>query len=158
MLNRLPVVVSPNSGVAMQPAPINPAWILVGAPVARAAQLSHSQDHDACTCLWDCTAGTFRWRFDCDETVHILDGDVLIYWNGEKHQLHVGDTAYFPAGSITTWQVNRYVRKVAFLRQPAPRVISLSLRLWRKLKRMGGLGTAPAGDIRPQVPAGQEAA
>lgn len=150
MLNRLPVVVSPKGGVEMSPAPINPDWILVGAPLARAAKLSHSQDHDACTCVWDCTAGTFRWRFDCDETVHILDGDVHIFWNGEKHFLRAGDSAYFPAGSITTWQVNRYVRKIAFLRLPPPRAVSLTLRIWRRLKRMAGMSVG-ASAVQPRT-------
>lgn len=150
MPNRLPIVVSPKGGVEMRPAPINPEWILVGTPEARAAELSHSRDGDAFTCLWECSAGTFRWRFDCDETVHILDGDVHIYWNGDKHFLRAGDTAYFPAGSIATWQVNHHVRKVAFLRLPPPRAISLSLRIWRKLKRMAGMAE-DTGSVQPQA-------
>lgn len=144
MLNSQPVVVAAAQGVEMRPAPITPQWVLAGKPVARAAELSRSRDHDAFTCLWDCTAGTFRWRFDCDETVHILDGEVMVFWNGEKFRLRAGDTAYFPADSIATWQVDRYVRKIAFLRLPPPRPVSLAMRLWRKLQRLSG-GAQPAG-------------
>lgn len=149
MPRSLPVVVSPGGDIDLTAAPINPHWILAGSPQARVAMLSESVDRDASTFLWDCTEGVFLWHFSCDETVHIIDGSVEIAWNGENHRLGVGDTAYFPAGTISTWRVRSYVRKVAFLRQPAPRPVSLTLRLVRRLARMLKASEAPTGNLQP---------
>lgn len=118
----------------MQPAPINPDWIIAGEPVARMADHSRSGDRAAYTALWDCTAGTFRWFFAWDETVHILEGGVHVTaQDGSVHHLNAGDVAYFTAGTWATWRVDNYVRKVAFLRRPFPWPIAIAFRLKNKL-------------------------
>jgi uncharacterized cupin superfamily protein len=118
----------------MQPAPINPDWIIAGQPVARMADHSKSADRAAYTAFWDCTAGTFRWFFAWDETVHILEGDVHVTADdGSVHMLRAGDVAYFKAGTWAIWRVDDYVRKVAFLRRPFPAPIALAYRLKNKL-------------------------
>ena len=43
--------------------------------MARVKSLSRSGDDTAWTDIWDCTAGTFEWRYEIDETVHILEGE-----------------------------------------------------------------------------------
>lgn len=136
MPNRSQVVYSPNDSVTLLAAPINPNWVLVGSPQARSALLSRSPDAEAVTMAWDCSAGVFRWRFECDETVHIVEGSVTVNWNGERFTLGVGDCAYFPAGSVATWTVHSYVRKIAFIRTPPPTLVSLGLRAFRKVRRM----------------------
>lgn len=30
------------------------------------------------TLVWDCTPGKFMWHYDQDETVHILEGRVVL--------------------------------------------------------------------------------
>src|SRR5207244_5120854 len=103
--------------------PINPAWIIEGAPVARNAILSRSADGTACTIAWDCTAGRFDWYYDFDETIHIQEGAVIVDdGHGPARRLGPGDVAFFPAGSHAIWHVEHYVRKVAFCRKilPAP--------------------------------------
>ncbi|MBB3946600.1 hypothetical protein GGQ73_002554 [Rhizobium skierniewicense] len=128
------VVSAASSGLIMQPAPINPDWILAGEPVARMADHSRSADRAAYTALWDCTAGTFRWFFAWDETVHIVEGDVHVTAeDGTIHMLRTGDVAYFKAGTWATWRVDTYVRKVAFLRRPFPAPIAFAYRLKNKL-------------------------
>lgn len=124
------IVASAADRLDMVPAPINPAWIISGQPVARAA--SHSQAKDGCavTSVWDCTAGTFSWYFGWDETVVILDGDVHVTGeDGAQRLLRTGDIAYFPAGSTSVWRVDRYVRKTAFIRRPHPAPFVVAYRL-----------------------------
>ncbi|SCX21057.1 cupin domain-containing protein [Agrobacterium rosae] len=129
-----PVVSAPSHAMHMQPAPINPDWIIAGEPVARMADHSKSADRAAYTALWDCTAGTFRWFFAWDETVHIIEGDVHVTAeDGSVHMLQAGDVAYFKAGTWATWRVDTYVRKVAFLRRPFPAPIAFFYRLKNKL-------------------------
>ena len=43
--------------VNLEPAPINPDWILEGNPVTRSKLVSSSADGNASTWLWDCIAG-----------------------------------------------------------------------------------------------------
>ncbi|MBP1879252.1 putative cupin superfamily protein [Agrobacterium rubi] len=128
------MVSATSHGMVMQPAPINPDWIIGGDPQARMADHSRSGDRAAYTALWDCTAGTFRWFFAWDETVHILEGGVHVTAeDGSVHVLRAGDVAYFKAGTWATWRVDTYVRKVAFLRRPFPAPIAFAYRLKNKL-------------------------
>ena len=119
------------------PAPIRAGWILEGNPVARNRFLSTSADRSASTYIWDCTAGRFNWHYDIDETVCVLEGSVLIKDHaGVTRILKAGDTAFFPAGSSAEWNVEAYVRKVAFLRTPLPRSVLLAKRVYHALKRL----------------------
>lgn len=122
----------------MKPSPIEPSWILAGEPVARIAEHSRGQDDAALTALWDCTAGEFRWYFGWDETVMILEGEVHITTeDGVERTLSAGDVAYFAGGTWATWRIDRYLRKVAFLRKPFPKPLTMAYRL-RDLVRQGG--------------------
>jgi uncharacterized cupin superfamily protein len=115
-------------------APINPAWILEGAPVARNRLIAPSTDRFGWTMLWDCTAGKFNWHYSIDETVHIIEGGVTVTSSdGSIMTLQAGDIAYFPAGSIAQWHVENYVRKVAYCQKPVPAPVALPLRLLRKI-------------------------
>src|SRR3978361_1610779 len=67
-----------NTAVDLRPSPINPDWIRGGNPVARNAVLSSNRDRAACTLVWDCTPGEFDWHYDSDETIHILEGSVVL--------------------------------------------------------------------------------
>ena len=130
--------------VPMKDAPINPSWILEGTPRARISSTSTGFDGTAGSAVWDCTAGTFRWQFDRDETVVILEGEVHVTTqDGDERVLAAGDIAYFRAGSSAVWRVDDYVRKVAFLRRPLPRIIATALKLKRTLtggRQTSGLG------------------
>jgi uncharacterized cupin superfamily protein len=88
-----------SSKAALNPAPINPAWILQGEPKARNRLLSGSADGTACSLVWDCTAGRFNWFYDIDETVYVVEGSVVIRdHKGTVRRLETGDSAFFPAG------------------------------------------------------------
>ena len=129
--------------------PINPAWILEGEPVARNAILSRSADMTACTIFWDCTAGKFNWTYEFDETVHILEGSVIVSSeNSPPKRLEAGDTAFFPVGTVAHWHVENYVRKVAFCRRVLPRQVAPLINLARWARGlMRGRAPAAAGSL-----------
>ncbi len=121
----------------MLPAPIAASWILEGSPTARTKFLSGSSDGTSNTYIWDCTAGRFRWRYNCDETLYVLEGLAFVKdAQGIAHNLDPGMTVFFPAGSSAEWTVPQYVRKFAILRVPLPGHLALVNRAYSKLKRM----------------------
>lgn len=120
--------------VFLKPAPIEPSWILSGSPVARAGMHSRSADEEASTTVWDCSAGSFNWHFGWDETVLILEGSVKVTSSeGITTELNAGDIGYFPARTQWRWEVERYVRKIAFNRRAAARSEILIRTIRRKL-------------------------
>jgi len=118
-------------------APINPSWILAGAPIARVALLSSSADGTASTYYWDCTAGRFNWYYSFDETLHILEGSVTLKSpSGESRLVVAGDIVFFPAGAQAEWTVDKYIRKLAFCRTPLPSYLVSARNIARKVKRL----------------------
>ncbi len=100
----------------LAPAPINPAWIVEGEPVARARSVSVDQDGSVRVWLWECSAGRFDWHYgSTDETVHILQGEAeLTTSDGSILAIRAGDVVHFPNDEIVRWHVPRYIKKVAF--------------------------------------------
>ncbi|MGG7518976.1 cupin domain-containing protein [Allorhizobium undicola] len=130
-----PIIAAPAGALEMRPAPINPDWVLEGDPQARVADHSRSADEAGTTAVWDCTAGRFRWYFGWDETVMILEGTVDVTGeDGQSRLLKAGDIAYFKGGTWATWQVDTYVRKIAFLRKPFPGPLATLYRLRNALR------------------------
>lgn len=119
---------------SLAPAPINPDWILEGAPEARNAILSRSADGTACTIMWSCTAGKFRWIYDFDETIHFLEGWVVIDDGSGPRRLGPGDVVFFPAGTSAAWTVETYVRKLAFCRKALPAPLGAAVNMLRAMK------------------------
>lgn len=141
-------IVHTDNQVKLKASPINPAWILEGAPVARNAVLSRSEDTTACTIFWDCTAGKFNWHYEFDETVHILEGSVIVSSeNSPPKRLVAGDVAFFPVGTIAHWHVEDYVRKVAFCRRVLPRQVAPLINMVRRARGLLRGGAAPAGSL-----------
>lgn len=125
----------------LQPAPINPDWILQGNPTAKATTLAIATDNTLSCAVWECTAGKFQWVFGLDEIVQILEGEVVIEEQtaGRKvHRLRAGDIALFPDGLTAHWTVSKYVRKFA-IHRTIPR--SIAWRVKRKLRHLFGLVT-----------------
>lgn len=91
--------------------PIPADWIEAGAPQARSKQLSTTPDARLKSGLWDCSAGRFKWVFEFDEIVQILEGEVIVEANGVHRKLVAGDVAHFPYGLTTHWHVPKYVKK-----------------------------------------------
>jgi uncharacterized cupin superfamily protein len=147
-----------------RPAPIRPEWILDGTPVARFVPIARGRDDLASTTLWDCTEGTFRWHFVWDETVHILDGAVVVTLpDATVQRLSAGSIAFFPAGSSAVWKVEGHVRKLAVCRRAFPAPLARAVDVVRRAKRTAAFlrsdpraALAPAfADLRPRLEIGR---
>jgi uncharacterized cupin superfamily protein len=138
--------------VALEPAPIPEEWVIAGNPQARATELAHSPDGTCTLAQWDCTAGTFHWYFNIEETIHILEGEVLVRdAAGKETLLRRGDVAVLPSSEWMVWHVDRYVRKLVLCRFPAPRPFG------RVLRMLQGLRNKMNGRRRPPHPASSAA-
>lgn len=74
--------------------------------------------------------------YTVDEIVHILDGEVTIAGSdGQTVILRSGDTAYFPHGASTVWDVPDYVRKFATTRIPSTDPLSRGVRWLKRVTR-----------------------
>ena len=121
--------------VELSSAPIRPDWVLAGRPAARNAVLARSADRTALTMMWDCSAGRFRWDYDQDETIHVIEGGaVLTLDDGRVERLGPGDVVFFPAGRSAVWEVESYVRKLAVFREPVPKPLAIVVRVRAKLR------------------------
>jgi uncharacterized protein len=135
--------------VALDPAPIDPGWIIEGTPQGYARELARSADGTEVVVAWSCTAGRFNWQYTVDETVHVISGEAFVTdERGAEHRLGPGDMAFFPAGSRSLWRVPVAVRKLAVCRQSLPMPLGFVIRLWRKLIALatgqgGGMQLAP---------------
>ncbi|MDD0809776.1 cupin domain-containing protein [Curvibacter sp. RS43] len=108
---------------------VNPEWVIDGKPNFRATEIRRSHDGRTTTGLWACDGpSTFEWHFWIDETVHLLEGEVQVTYQGRQFTLKPGDTATFLAGTRATWHVPQLARKAFSLHEPG-RLI----RLWRRL-------------------------
>lgn len=113
--------------------PLDPSWILDGAPVARCLTLSESADAQLSTGVWECTAGRFRYSYSVDEIAYIVEGSVVLsdLGGGNPRTLHPGDGAHFERGTSCEWNVPFYVRKVFVLRATRDGLLS---RIRRRLE------------------------
>ena len=122
--------------------------------MARVKSLSRSGDDTAWTDIWDCTAGTFEWRYEIDETVHILEGEVVVTdHNGTVWKLEPGDVILFRVGTRAHWHVPEYVRKVAFCRKALPRPIAALIKIRGRVRRRAAALVALAGLLAMMVTA-----
>ena len=122
--------------VELRPAPLSPASILEGTPVARNAVLYRSHDSYASTMLWECSVGKFEWYYEFEETIHILTGCVVIESPGfPARRVGAGDIVHFRQGSRARWDVQAPVRKLAFCHYNHSWLIGFGARVMRRLKR-----------------------
>ncbi len=97
----------------LTPMTVDPSWIKSGTPEFKATETSRSHDGRSVTGLWSCTGPTtFVWQFGDDETVHLLEGEVKVEYQGKHFTLRPGDTATFHAKTAATWTIDRYAKKV----------------------------------------------
>ena len=120
----------------LEPAPIHPDWIHEGQPEARNRVVSQSGDRTAHTFLWECTAGSFTWRYDADETLYVLEGEAVLYEGDQERRIGPGDLVFFADGARVKWRIDKYIRKIAFVRRALPRPATLPLRVYWRLVAM----------------------
>ncbi len=136
-------VIAAAAAVELNPEPLNPSWIIEGSPITRSKVVVRSRDWSSSVVVWDCTAGSFRWHYGQDEAIVVISGEAyMLRDDGTEQRLGAGDYAFFPAGSIASWRVDTYIRKVALLREPMWRPLGFALKVWNKLLRNLGLGAA----------------
>jgi uncharacterized cupin superfamily protein len=137
--------------IELQSAPIPEAWVIAGHPQARAADMASSPDGTCTSAQWDCSAGTFYWYFGVEETIHILEGDVVVRdASGDQCRLRRGDVAVMPANQWMIWHVQHYVRKLALCRYPVPRPFGRAFRFLQGLRNRVTLRRPPS--LRHSVP------
>ena len=143
-------IICGTTAVDLKSSPINPDWIRGGAPVARNAVLSTSRDRASCTVVWDCTPGEFEWRYDSDETIHILEGSVVLDDGfAPPRRFGPGDVVLFPQGAVVRWTIETHIRKLAFFHRPLPVPIALVSRAVGKAKRAIRGRLSPGAASRP---------
>ncbi|HEX8233531.1 MAG TPA: cupin domain-containing protein [Caulobacteraceae bacterium] len=134
----------------LKPAPIKPEWVTGGAPDAHNKVLFVSDDRSIVTILWRCAAGSFRWVYDEEETIYVVDGGMtLTYDDGRVQKVGKGDVVYFAAGSAARWDVDSHVHKVAVFRRPIPKMLGIVVAFHRKA---ASVAERLARLLRPAVP------
>ena len=141
------VVMGTAASVELTPDPINEKWVLSGNPVARSKVVARSRDWASSIVVWDCTAGSFRWHYGQDEAIIVMEGEaILLGENGGERRFAAGDYGFFDAGTVADWRVDRYIRKVALLREPMWRPVGFAVKAWNKVMRNLGLtASSPLG-------------
>lgn len=98
-----------------EPYPMPPGCVRSGDPEARVRWLRVSGPGEPAyyAGLWSARPSIFEWRFDLDETLHVLEGRVVVTLEGgDVLDLGPGDVASFPRGAVTTWDIREPFRKV----------------------------------------------
>jgi uncharacterized cupin superfamily protein len=110
---------SPSVSVARLPQPLPSISlpqheILEGTPDARAVFTAHSADQGASAGFWSCDVGRYEFLFDYDEFIYLIEGEVVVEQTiptKATFVLQAGDTAHFPQGVTTIWEVKRRMTK-----------------------------------------------
>ncbi len=124
------------TAVNLTPSPIEPSWVIEGNPLAQSCLLSRSADGLASTIVWECSEGKFDWYYDCDETILILEGSIVLENDTMRSTRYgVGDVIFFKNGAHAKWHVEGRVRKLAFCRTVQPFVFGFAQRAINKIKR-----------------------
>lgn len=87
--------------------------ILDGTADAGGQFTARSADEEVTAGFWSCDVGRYEFLFDYDEFVYIIRGamTVTVHGTGATHVLSDGDTAHFPQGVTTTWEITRPLLK-----------------------------------------------
>lgn len=124
-------------GAKLNPSPIEPSWIIEGNPQASSCMLSWSADGSASTIVWHCTEGWFEWHYDCDETILILEGSIILESDTlAPTRFGPGGVILFRNGAHARWQVEGQVKKLAFCRNTQLALIAFAMRAVGALKRI----------------------
>lgn len=94
--------------------------VLEGVPDAGGQFTAESADGNATAGFWSCDVGRYEFHFDYDEFVYLIRGEVRVTEAGSEasYLLREGDTAHFPQGVTTIWQVTRPMTKYFVARAP----------------------------------------
>jgi uncharacterized cupin superfamily protein len=63
--------------------------------------------------LWECSPGRFERQLANAEVMHILSGVCTFTpTGGTPLEIRAGDTLFFPANTVGTWDIRQTIRKV----------------------------------------------
>jgi hypothetical protein len=106
---------------SLDPWPIPENQILSGKPEANGSVLWQSEDKRLLNGIWECTPGSFTWDFTWNETIYLLEGNILLTdSDGNKTEVSPGDLIFVPAGTKVTWEISKHVRKAYHISSDAP--------------------------------------
>ena len=60
---------------------------------------------------WSCDVSVFDWHYDSEETCLIIEGDVIVEYDGGSVRIGSGDYVIFPKGLSCVWKVSVPVKK-----------------------------------------------
>jgi uncharacterized protein len=123
---------------------IPPTWLLCGEPGTRFKLLGKTKDKLSYFMVWECGAATFHWHYGKDEFLTIISGEAFLQQSdGSERRFKVGDTAFFPAGSLATWRVPNHVGKIAVLKPAIIYPSAFMARAWMKMLLIIGIVQQP---------------
>lgn len=126
MMTAHTITLGQDPGLAFTAMPLPEAWVLAGTPSPRGQVLLRTPDQGVVAGIWECSAGQFRYEHRYDETVRIEAGAVTIAEaTGRISTLRPGDFGHFPAGTVSTWTVESFLRKTFFLRTNADQALAI---------------------------------
>jgi uncharacterized protein len=87
--------------------------ILEGVPGAGGWFTAESADGQASAGFWSCDVGRYEFHFDYDEFIYVVRGEMTVTEVGStaSQVLGPGDTAHFPQGVTTIWEITRPLLK-----------------------------------------------
>jgi uncharacterized cupin superfamily protein len=108
-------------------------WLESGDGETRSRVLYKSKDHLAWVVVWQCKAARFKWRYFKEEFAIFVDGEAFLTDpHGRQRHVEPGDFIYFHANSEATWNVPKYIRKIAILRSPVSWPLAMVVRAWNR--------------------------
>jgi mannose-6-phosphate isomerase-like protein (cupin superfamily) len=75
------------------------------------------------------------WHYRSEETIHFLDGSVILDDGDGPRHYGPGDVIFIPAGAAVHWTVETHVRKLAFFHSQLPRPLARAVAMLRSAKR-----------------------
>jgi uncharacterized cupin superfamily protein len=89
-----------------EPYPFPEQDILDGTPDSRVHWLRPEGHGSQLVGIFRCEPAVFRYGWETDETIHVLQGSVRIeFESGESPEFGVGDVASFAAGDRAVWHI-----------------------------------------------------
>jgi uncharacterized cupin superfamily protein len=120
---------------SLEPGNIKSEWIIEGEPKIKSSLLSSSADGLSFVVVWECTAGKFRWGYNFDEVLYILEGSVTLDdGTNAPRTVKAGDVLFIPKGSSAIWTVHSHIRKLAVCRHVLPAALAVPIKWLRWLK------------------------
>ena len=61
--------------------------------------------------VWGCEISEFDWHYDSEEICLLIEGEVVVSYEGGSVSFGAGDYVVFPKGLSCVWKVTKPVKK-----------------------------------------------